>query len=359
MQNRRDSSGWTNDSAYNPNQVAATLHRIGVEIDNETQNDFLCFCPFHGNTNTTSFSVSKTSGSYICFNASCDETGTLVKLVKRKTGYDEFATRRLIQECKTAEESQVERVRKIAEANVELPPFPQAKLDEMRAAFWESYDAVQYMTEERGFTEETLEHFGIGYSTARDMIAVPMHDVKGVPLGIIGRPPSTTNKRFQNSKKLPVSKTLWNIHRAKAAGSTVIVNEASFDSMRVHQAGFPCVVACLGGYLSPYHVEQLDRHFDTIVIMTDFDKKEKYMYDNCKKCLKKGSNLCAGHNPGRDLGHNIATELSHKRIYWASYEDGLVYPHGAKDPGDMEDLEIIQTVRNRVSNYVYNSWKLY
>jgi DNA primase len=242
---------------------------------------------------------------------------------------------------------------------MEMLEFPQAKLDEMYSAFWENANAVQYMTEERGFTEETLEYYRIGYSTAKELVTVPFYDAKGKPLGIIGRPPSTTNKRFQNSKKLPVSKTLHNIHRAKAAGSQVIVVEASFDEMRVHQSGFPCVVACLGGYLSPYHVEQLSMYFDSIVIMTDFDKKEKHMYDNCKKCAKLGSNLCKGHNPGRDLGHTIAKELTNKRIYWASYESGLVYPHGAKDAGDMTDEEIRQCIENKVSNYEYNSWKLY
>lgn len=359
MAGRRDSSGWSDYSAYEPNQVAATLHRIGVEVNSETQHDFLCFCPFHGNKNTTSFSVSKTSGAFICFNGSCDESGTLLSLVKRLGGHDDFAALRLIHSAKRDEVSQVERIKKIAEANVELPPFSQDKLDEMYTAFWENYDAVQYMTEERGFTEDTLEYFKIGYSTPKEMLTVPMHDAKGTPLGIIGRPASTINKRFQNSKKLPVSKTLWNVHRAKAAGSEVVVNEASFDSMRVHQSGYPCVVACLGGYLSPYHIEQLDRYFEAIIIMTDFDKKEKYMYENCKKCLKLGSNLCMGHNPGRDLGLTIAKELSHKRIYWASYQDGMVYPHDAKDAGDMEDHEIAQCIKNRTSNYVYNSWKLY
>lgn len=359
MQGRRNDSGWAETSPYTANQVAAVIHKCGVEIDSETINDFLCFCPFHGNTQTTSFSVSKTSGSFICFNHSCAESGSLVNLIKRLTKADEFAARRIIQDAKGAEESQVERVRKIAEANVELLEFPQAKLDEMYSAFWENSDAVDYMTFHRGFVEETLEHFRIGYSTAKELVTVPMHDAKGKPLGIIGRPASTTNKRFQNSKKLPVSKTLWNIHRAKAAGSTVVVNEASFDAMRVHQSGFPCVVACLGGYLSPWHIEQLDMYFDSIIIMTDFDKKEKNMYQNCKKCLKLGSNLCMGHNPGRDLGHTIAKELSHKRIYWATYESGLVYPHDAKDAGDMEDEEIAQTIKNRTSNHEYKSWKLY
>lgn len=359
MQSRGNESGWSDSTTYSPNQVAATLHRIGVEIDGETENDYLCFCPFHGNTNTTSFSVSKTSGSFICFNHSCGETGALVTLVRRITKEGEFAARRIILEAKTSDESQTEKIRKIAATNLEELEFPQAKLDEMYSAFWENPDAVQYMTEHRGFTEETLEYYRIGYSTAKELITVPMYDVKGKPLGIIGRPASTTNKRFQNSKKLPVSKTLHNIHRAKAAGSKVVVVEASFDEMRVYQSGFPCVVACLGGYLSPSHVEQLNMYFEEIIIMTDFDKKEKHMYENCKKCAKIGLNLCKGHNPGRDLGHTIAKELKNKRIYWASFDEGLVYPHNAKDAGDMTDEEIRQSIENKVSNYTYNSWKLY
>jgi DNA primase len=225
--------------------------------------------------------------------------------------------------------------------------------------FWENPEAVRYMVEERGIEEETLEFFSVGYSAKKDIIAVPMHSPQGLPVGVIGRPASKDDKFFKNSRGLPTSKTLWNIHRAKKHGETVIITEASFDGMRVHQAGYPNVVSCLGGNFSVHHFDLISRHFDKIIIMTDFDQSSKYIYNNCYKCKRRGFNLCMGHNPGRDLGATIAAGLRNKSVYWASYDEGIVYPNNSKDAGEMTDDEIRQCLKNAVPNFRYISWNLY
>lgn len=357
-------------ATYYPKQVEAVLGACGVEIDGETANDFLCFCPFHGNTYSTSFSVSKVSGKFICFNHACSATGSLVELIKKTTKRNEFEARRLLikkaGETKQSFQDQLQAVLKPAV----LPEFPADKLDEMRENFWKTPEAIEYM-HGRGFEDETLEQFKIGYSGAKQIIAVPMYDAKGIPVGVVGRPASKEDKFFKNSKGLPTSKSLWNIHRAKRSGDTVIITESSFDAMRVHQSGYENVVASLGGNFSPYHFDQLDRYFSNIVIMTDFD--EKKIYPKCKKCHKRGLKLCAGHNPGRDLGYTIASGLRRKKVYWATFDpqnevrkkDGTtiirptIYPHGAKDAGDMTDEEIRQCLRNAVSHYEYSTWNIY
>jgi hypothetical protein len=43
---------------------------------------------------------------------------------------------------------------------------------------------------------------------------------------------------------------------------------------------------------------------------------------------------------------------------WASYEYGKIYPHDAKDAGDMTDEEIKACIRNSVSDIEYKSWAL-
>ncbi|AXG66176.1 DNA primase [Streptomyces phage Annadreamy] len=365
MGSRGDFEWEGNKETYTPNQVEATLRACGVEIEGETTNDFLCFCPFHGNRFSPSFSVSRTSGAFICFNHSCGITGTLVDLVKRipmrdGTFRNEFAARRLILKKKSETQQAFEdELNKLFEPKVDFVEFPQVTLDRMYEDFWQNPEAIRYMVEERGFEEETLEFFRIGYSAKKDIIAVPMHNAKGLPVGVIGRPADTENKFFKNSRGLPTSKTLWNMHRAKRHGATVIICEASFDAMRIHQAGYPNVVACLGGNFSPYHFDQLNKHFSTIVIMTDFDKKEKHIYKGCRKCKKRGLNLCVGHNPGRDLGGTIAAGLNTKTILWASYGDETIYPHDAKDAGDMTDDEIRQCLRNAVPDYTYAEWGIY
>lgn len=360
MGSGRDFRRPVDNAAYTPNQVEAVIGACGVEVAGETTNDFLCFCPFHGNKHSPSFSVSRTNGTYICFNHSCGATGTLVDLVKRTTKRNEFEARRMILKKKSeTQQAFTDQLKKALRPVVDFVEFPRHTIDRMAEDFWKNPEAVRYMVEDRGFEEETLETFKIGYSAKKDIIAVPMHSPKGVPVGVIGRPASKENKFFKNSRGLPTSKTLWNLHRAKRHGDTVIITEASFDAMRVHQAGYENVVACLGGNFSPYHFDQLDKHFSTIVIMTDFDRKEKHMYKNCQKCKKRNLNLCVGHNPGRDLGATIAAGLQKKRVLWASYDDKVVYPNEAKDAGDMTDDEIRQCLRNAVSNFVYEGWRIY
>ena len=62
---------------------------------------------------------------------------------------------------------------------------------------------------------------------------------------------------------------LLNLQRALAAGvKTVIVVEGYFDCMRVHQAGFPCVVTLMGSSLSATQESALLFH---IVLMLDGD----------------------------------------------------------------------------------------
>lgn len=240
----------------------------------------------------------------------------------------------------------------------EIPFFPQEILDKMRSDFWADSLALDYMRS-RGFDDKTLEVYDIGYSAAKNLVATPMHDIDGNPVGVIGRT-IDGDKRFKNSVGLPTSQTLWNAHRARRAGETAIICEANFDAMRIAQAGYPNVVACLGGNFSPYHADQLARNFTNVIIMTDNDDSTKHTYIGCKKCFAKGHKTCRGHNPGRALGATIATEMTKrgKVVRWAAYDEGIVYPHDAKDAGDMTDDEIRHVLKKTVSNFVYNSWRL-
>ncbi len=357
MGNLRDMQWSTNTNVYTEEQIENVLNDIGLELDSETGRDFICYCPFHNNTETPSFSVSKFTGVFLCFNAMCAERGTLVELVKKKSAVpinDFEAMRYIVKRSSASTKTAAEKIAKIKRQAIDFEPLPATPFDRMHDAFWEYPEAVRYMVEERGFDEDILEEFYIGYSSRNDMITVPMHDPVGNYIGLIGR--AVEGKRFKNSTNLPVSRTMWNLHRAKKAADSVIICEASFDAMRIHQAGYPNVVALLGGNLSNLHLDLIERHFNSVVIMTDFDDKEKYKKPNCRKC--PDADNCQGHNPGRDLGALIADRLPRKRIQWAVTDYKLVYPNGAKDAGDLTDDEIVHCVKSAVSNFEYKQWGL-
>ena len=314
-------------------------------------------CPFHGNKNTPSFSVSKLSGQFLCFNASCGEAGALNELVKSTCRVNEFQAARIINKGKSdVVVSFKDQLKTALAPPVEFEPFCQDTLDKMRQDFWTHSEGHAYMTG-RGFEDEVLNEYNVGYSVKRGLVTIPMHTDSGVPVGVIGRSVGG-DKIFKNSRHLPSSKTLWNMHRARRTGDTVIVCEASFDAMRISQAGYPNVVACLGGNFSKYHQDQLDKYFSTVIIFTDFDDSAKHKYAGCRKCRDIGEQDCTGHNPGRALGETIAERLSSKTIRWASFDYKVIFPHGAKDAGDMTDAEIRQCIRGAVSNYEYHQWKI-
>lgn len=93
---RGNGSGAADTQIYAPLQIRAVLRSINVEIVSQTGNDFLCLCPFHGNRNTPSFSVSKERGAFICFNPACGEAGSIIDLVKKMTDRNDFESIRFI-----------------------------------------------------------------------------------------------------------------------------------------------------------------------------------------------------------------------------------------------------------------------
>jgi DNA primase len=316
---------------YSPAHIKSILKSIGLDIVGETSNDFLCYCPFHSNRHTSSFSVSREKGAFICFNPSCGEAGTLLELIKRVMHKNDFEAMRFISAKETESLENFDEI--LAEAMEDKPMFEEFNkdiLDKLATDRWNSKEACDYFMS-RGINHESMDYFELGYSQNMDMVTVPVHSPDGMPIGIVGR--SIEGKSFKNSTNLPKSKTMFNVHRAKKIGDHVIVVESSFDAIRIHQAGFPNVVATLGGFLSKEQHHILNRYFNRITIMTDADLA------------------------GRELGFSIANKLRMKDVLWASYEYGKIYPHDAKDAGDMTDEEIKTCIKNAVSDIEYRSWK--
>ena len=315
---------------YAPNHIKSIVKSLGLDIVAEPGNEVMFYCPFHSNRHTASCCINKSSGAWLCFNPACGESGTLVELVKRVLSKNDFEAIRFI----SAQETEVlnnfdETIASMFEDKPEFEEFPQDTLDRLNKDLFASDPAKKYLVS-RGINEESMKHFGLGYSRSMSMAITPVHSPDGMPIGLVGR--SIEGKAFKNSTNLPKSKTLFNVHRAKRIGSHVIIVESNFDAIRVHQAGFPNVVATLGGFISSEQHKIINRYFSKITIMTDADLA------------------------GRELGLSIANRLKNKDLLWASYEYGKIYPHGAKDAGDMTDEEIKTCIKNSVSDIEYRSW---
>lgn len=313
---------------YSKSQMKEILKGIGMTIEATYGNDYMCFCPFHGNRDTPSFCVSAFKGVYVCYNPACGASGNIKDLVKKVSHRNEFeAMRYLIMTSSNAPGKFEDELSELLADEPEFVEFSQNKLDELYNSVNER--AEQYFAS-RGINRDAIDYFKLGYSANQDMVIVPIHSPDGIPVGLVGR--SIEDKKFKNSRNLPRQKTMFNLHRAKRQGGTIIVVESSFDAIKLYQAGFPNAVATLGGSLSNHNLNNLNRFASKIIIATDNDEA------------------------GRKLGKQIADKLKGKEVLWASYEYGIVYPHDAKDIGDMTEQEIRQCILNAVPNYEYANW---
>jgi hypothetical protein len=294
-------------------------------------------------------------------------------MVRDLKGLDRMSAKRFILKHKAeGGESFRDKFDSIKPDELEMLEFPQHIIDAMHQRLLETDDAVAYM-KSRGFTRATVEHFQVGFAyaateygvpvyRAHDMIMVPAYNHKSVPVGLVGR--SLEGKNFKNYGAGPKgtgfhkSWIAWNLQNARKY-ETVIICESTFDAMRIHQAGYPNVVALLGGSLSKLQVELLNRHFSKVIIMTDNENEVNgamHFPRGCIKCLKQKFEYCQGHKPGRDLGFKIAEALPRMSIGWAAYDDKHIYANDVKDATDMSDDEIRQCLRNQIPHFEYLDW---
>ena len=320
---------------YTREQVKAVLESCGVDIEAETTTDFSCLCPFHDNTDSPAFTISKSKGLWFCFVPDCDSNGgTLMQLVLALTSRtDQEALRFIMKKGSETKRPLAEELHELFEPE-RMPLFPQMLIDEFKDNLWSGVDwrGREYL-HGRGFNDDTLKHFEAGYDPSKMMVVVPIHDHKGNPIGINGR--TIKGKYFKLSKGVPRNKVLFNINRAKRY-PTAIFCESQFDVMRLHQAGFPNGVCSMGSHVSKEQMALLNRYFERIVVATDADAA------------------------GRKTGNILAGTMRTMRIEWAVQGKGVVYPHSAKDIGDMTDQEIKRVIEGAIPHFEYQSeeWTL-
>lgn len=129
---------------------------------------------------------------------------------------------------------------------------------------------------QREIDPATAAEFGVGFYPGPGLmsgrIVIPIRNLHGQLVAYAGRALDDRPPKYKLPAGFRKALELFNLQRAVAAGSkTVIVVEGYFDCMRVHQAGFPWVVALMGSSLSAMQESALLCHFDRIVLMLDGD----------------------------------------------------------------------------------------
>lgn len=129
----------------------------------------------------------------------------------------------------------------------------------------------------RGITRETAELFGVGFFPGKGLmsgrIVIPIQNAAGELVAYAGRAlDEATEPRYKLPAGFEKSLELYNLHRAAAMESRgVVIVEGFFDAMKVHQAGFPYVVALMGSSLSDVQAQKLVP-FGRVILMLDGDE---------------------------------------------------------------------------------------
>jgi twinkle protein len=102
---------------------------------------------------------------------------------------------------------------------------------------------LSYLTDERGFTRETVQKFKLGFKDG--WITIP-HFKDGLCLNIKSRLIKPTgDKKYFREEGCP--SILFNLDNAKNFQGSVILTEGEFDAIAFDQMGFPNVVAVTNG----------------------------------------------------------------------------------------------------------------
>lgn len=267
-------------------------------------------CPFHSDSDP-SFYVSPSKQFFHCFG--CGVSGDVI------TFYEKIENLPFS-----------EAVEKLAEiAGIELPKKNSVRteydkytqsLNILAEAYHKELlsgkhpDALEYLLKERGFSEETLREFCIGFSPGdrtflqrlvsnygvkleellkagvlikkngdyfdrfSGRIIIPIHNENGKVIGLGGRIlPGETGSKYINSPETRYfvkGRVLFNLHRAKKSVKEldyVIITEGYFDSMALYEAGIENNVGVLGTNLTRQHLKLLKTYTNNLLFLMDSD----------------------------------------------------------------------------------------
>lgn len=180
----------------------------------------------------------------------------------------------------------------------EYKPFDELMIRRLHQQALDSPRAMRYF-EGRRISENSVRRFLLGYSDNQDMVTIPMSSPDGSTfVGFVAR--SVEGKEFKNTPKLPKSKILFNLHRAKKHNSVYVV-ESSFDAIRLDQNGV-AAVATLGANVSKTQIELLTKYFNSVIVVADNDDAGKEMQVKISDNLKGRATLISIPDRFKDIG---------------------------------------------------------
>jgi len=229
-------------------------------------------CPIHQGQGTEAFHANLTRNVFHCF--ACGAGGNVLDFVAQM---ESCSVREAALRLQAAQGPGVGAVQGARSGPVRRELVTKKREANPPLSFSLEVDGRHPYLARRGIDPITAGHFGVGYYGGRGVmsrrIAIPIHDHQGRLVAYCGRALDGAVPRYRFPAGFQKSQELFNYHRARTADEDrVIVVEGFFDCMRVHQAGFPCVVALMGARLAVAQKNLLTDRFSSVVLLLDGDQ---------------------------------------------------------------------------------------
>ena len=260
-------------------------------------------CPLHGGDGEDAFHVNTAKQLFHCF--SCGAGGTVLDLVAA------------MEHCEVWEAAHKMSVQwgmpATAVAGSGARARAQPTVTEKRGSLrplgfrLRSVDPRHAYLKTRGISEQTADTFGVGFYAGPGLLShrlvIPIHNETGQLVAYCGRSLDGSGPRYKFPAGFAKSQVVFNLHRALATGKgTVVVVEGFFDCLKVHQAGFCCVVALMGAALYERQRWLLTDRFRQMILMLDGDQAGRrataaIAAQLARRCAIRVIELAAGTQP--------------------------------------------------------------
>ena len=309
-----------------PNTIQQILNRIDI-IDvvgefvklKKRGASWLGLCPFH-NEKTPSFTVSPSKEIYKCFG--CGKSGNAISFIMEHEKYSYvdalkwLAKKYGIEIEETFATDEIRLQQQSAESLFIINSFAQQFFTKMLFETEEGRDIGLSYLKERGFREEIIKKFQLGYSpdqrdaftkeaitkqfntelllktglvalrneqlmdNYRVRVIFPVHNHSGKVLGFGARILKTNDKapKYINTPENEIyvkSKILYGSYQARQAidkADECLLVEGYTDVVSLHQAGIENVVASGGTSLTPDQLRLVKKYTDNLTIVYDGDE---------------------------------------------------------------------------------------
>jgi DNA primase len=229
-------------------------------------NGWRCKCPIHGSDNQSSMYISDT-GLYCCY--SCNSAGNVINFL---SDFEHISYTAALERLAAYLNINL----KDDESYQKCKSVEQTMTSKKEYGIKNLHKVEEYLKQKRGFTDETINAFGLGGVDGG--VCIPLHDANGRCVAMAKRQFDKKPKYINsyNNELYDKSAFLFNLDKAfKLINDRIYVVEGYMDAISGYQMGLPVVAYC-GNELHRDQIKTLTRYLKkdvTIILVPDNDEE--------------------------------------------------------------------------------------